>query len=385
LLSPEKKLQADYVQFIKKFPAESEGYLLVANQLAEEKNYEDAFKILIGGLSKVAVRRPLQHAVAQLYFADEQWERGLLQLMHLLRAAPMDTVLWRDYLRGIDQLIARDLKGELPDVSREIHLKTAYELADKRQLTLSIRHMLRAIGKGEQSVAVLNDLGCMITPVLGGDVAIPFFRLALATAPNYREAASNLAHAQAHTDKQSREQAIQQLLEAVKSGEPSAAIQNELGELYARDGDLSTARVHFERAVEIDSTHAPSWLGLGQVKFRAGSLNGALKAVELAVAHRGEWLEPLYWHSWLLLQQKRDDISEDQELLIAARESQLENQDNVYYQALGRLLVAQRYYKRKPAPVAKSKVRHSMFFAEEFGFTEIQAKSKSMLDALTQE
>lgn len=373
-----------YTAFIRKFPDRNEGYIYLASALILQKKLDQAEKVLRSGLEKAEINQPVYHSLAQLYYNQGNIAAGVDMFSQLLQVTPTDAALWSDYLEGIDALLSIKEHGVLPfhdkdpDTGQEKHMADFLKAGERQDGRLAARHLLRAMAVGNASVGMFNDLGCLVAATLGAKPSLPFFMMALASSPNYREARSNLNSILARSTEREMKRRMEELEQAVRSDQVTGANCNELGELCARLGDLDKAIVFFKRAVEEDPSTAAYHMNHAQALYRAGDLSAAIKSIELSVAHRGEWQEPLYWQAWLLLQQGAQ-ISEEELLIVTARERQLDKAEELYPQALGRYLRAKRSVITQSKSVAGIKVRDSMLYAEQHGIDDVYEMSRKLL------
>ena len=353
--------------FIAQFPDRVEGYLLLADHLSHKGEHVRALQLLEAARGKVRYPERVREAIMQVHLSAGDTEEALRQALVLLSSNPTDSRIWEVFLAALDRhLTGGEGVREIPMFSDEqggasSHVEEAHKLGQQEKHALAARHMIRAIFSGEQTAGMFNDAGCLVAPVLGTDVATPFFRMALIVAPNYREASQNLAAVRAQSSQRQRGQLIEALTRQIAENGGTSFAENELGELLAVEGRIADAKRHFRRALDIDPTDARALLNLGQVQFRAGDLSRALRTVRLAVEHAGSWLEPAYRHSWLLLQQ--EEVSEDDLIEIVTRENRMINQDSMYYQALGRLLRAERYLLLKSGRLCRVKAEDCLNFS----------------------
>ncbi len=124
------------------------------------------------------------------------------------------------------------------------------------------------------------------------------YRRVLADDPEHADAANNLATMLARAGR--LEEAVSLWERAVTSEPTHARAHNNLGNALRQRGDLSEAIRHLRRAVEIEPGYPEAHFNLGMALRSQGDAAGSVRAFRRAAAERASWALPRQLAAWTL-------------------------------------------------------------------------------------
>lgn len=148
------------------------------------------------------------------------------------------------------------------------------------ELPQAFRAYEEALKRLPENAGIANDLGRLAYRLGHTDVAIRFFRYFLQHNPANMEAVNNLASA---LREESRYEESVDLLKAILTEHPDqSALWNVLGTVLAAQGDVDTAIVFFDQAVQLDPANAHALYNLGNMRSFKGDIDGGIALLQSA-------------------------------------------------------------------------------------------------------
>ncbi len=150
----------------------------------------------------------------------------------------------------------------------------AYMLKQAGQLDEAEEYYLRALKLDPRNFNAVNSLGNIYSRTERDSLALEHYLRALAIRPGDYMATSNLSLLYRKLGRSSAADSLLGGLERLELPQPVILMQR--GRRFIEQGRLDSARIRFQRAVDLDRNLMPAWAGLGEVYLRQDSTTQAI-------------------------------------------------------------------------------------------------------------